>query len=143
MTTTQKKDMARANEVMRVYAQSLANKKALEATIANELKAYNDNLKEAEKELLEIGERNRELFEDDNLKFDDGYLHVANNSVVETTKKFNWPEFLEQKGDLVKINFETAKLKKAWLDTDQHNELIGLGVQLNTEKVLEVKVNKK
>lgn len=143
MTALQKQDMARANELMRTYAQSLENKKALEAGIANEMNAYKENMQKAEKELLEIGERNRNLFEDDNLRFDDGYLHVANNSVVETTKKFSMTDFLEQKGDLVKISFETAKIKKAWLDTDHHNELIALGVQVNTEKVLEVKVNKK
>jgi hypothetical protein len=141
--TTTKKDLQRAEELMRVYAQSEANKKALEATIANELKAYTDNMKEAKQELIEIGERNRDQFDaDDNLQLEQGYLHVAKNSVVQTMKKFNMAEFLEQKSDFVKIDFEKARIKKAWNDIDQHNELIELGVQVTTEEEMQVIANK-
>jgi hypothetical protein len=143
MTNSQKKDVARANELMRHYANAQQSKKDFDERHANELAAYKKTMDDSEKELLEIAERNKDLFEDDNWLLENGYVHEATNSVVETTKKFNWPDFLEQKGDLVKINFETAKVKKAWLDTAQHNELIALGVQVNTTKKLEVKVNKK
>jgi hypothetical protein len=140
---TTKQDLKRAEELMKVYAQSKANMARLAATIANEVAAYKKNIDESEKELIEIGDRNRHLFVDSNLKLEDGYLHIANNSVIETTNKFNWTEFLEQKGNLVKIEFEKDKVKKAWLDIDQHNELISFGVQVNTEKVIEVKLPKK
>jgi hypothetical protein len=143
-TQTTKKDLKRAEELMRIYAQCEANLKSLQATIANEIKAYRENMAEAQTELLAIGERNKEQFnEEANLVFEDGYLHIAAKAVVETTKKFSWADFMEQKSALVKIDFETAKVKKAWLDADQHNELIELGVQVNTNHEMQVITNKK
>jgi len=141
--TTEKKDLKRADELMTIYAQSKANLDALNASIANEVKAYKQNMKDAESELVKIAEDYLHLFEDDNLLLTDGYVHIASKSVVDTTKKFKWSDFLEQKGDLAKVTFELAKVKKAWLDTDQHNELIELGVQLDTVRDIEVIVHKK
>jgi small-conductance mechanosensitive channel len=142
MKTEVKNDLQRAEELMRTYAQALANLRAAQASIAPQVEACKQYMKEAETELLEIGEENRELFENGNLHLENGYLHIASNTVVETTRKFNWLDFLAEKPDLVKIDFERARIKKAWLDIDQHNDLIGLGVQVTTEEQMQVIANK-
>jgi hypothetical protein len=144
-TTTRnavQKDLQRAEELMTLYAETKRKHVALTDTIKDELHHYAETMEQAETELLEIGERNKALFDNDNLHLQDGYLHIAHNSVIETTQKFNWPDFLEQKGDLVKLDFEKAKMKKEWNNTDKHNELIALGVQVNTVATMQVKLGK-
>lgn len=139
-----KTQVKKATELMREYAQLTENKKALMATIKNELDAYNQGIKETEEQLIAIGEENRDSFDGDgNLNLEHGYLHIANSAVVVCGKKFNWPDFLEQKGDLVKLAFETGKIKKAFLDKEQRKELIALGVQVDNETCVQVILPKK
>lgn len=129
---------------MRAYAQSQANKKALMDTIKNELDAYAKNMKEAEAELLEIGARNRDEFDTDgNLVFDDGYLHIANSTVVITTRKFDLAEFYAAHPELVDVDLKKGAIKKAFIDKDQRKELMGFGVQTDNEEVMQVIVKPK
>lgn len=134
-----RKDLTRAEELMRTYAQAQANKQALNATIKNELDAYSKTMKEAEAELLQIGERNRAEFDaDKNLVFDDGYLHIADSTVVVTTRKFDMAEFHAAHPELIDINLKKGPIKKAFLDKDQRKELMGFGVQTDNEEIMEV-----
>jgi hypothetical protein len=139
-----KAEQKKAIELMRVYTQSLENKNALMDTIKNELDAYAKNMKEAEEALLAIGEANKDAFgTDGNLDLESGYLHIAKNTVVVKTRKFDLATFMEQKSDLVKWEFKTGDIKKAFLDKDQRKELVALGVQTDVTDTIEVKVNKK
>jgi hypothetical protein len=119
--------------------------KALMETIKNEVDAYKKNKEESETALLEIGNRLKPLFTKGNLKFEDvdAYLHEGKKTVINTTNKFSWHDMLDQKGDFVKIEFKTKEVKEAWLNVEAHNELIGLGVNVDTENAIEVKVSEK
>jgi hypothetical protein len=133
------KDMKRAEALMRIYTQSLENQKNLMASIKNELDSYKENMKAAEKELIEIGERNKDQFNvDDNLVFEDGYLHIAHNTVVVTTKKFDIATFNTMYPEFVEIGLKKGPIRKAFTDKDMRKELTTLGVQLDTEKVMQV-----
>lgn len=123
---------------MRTYAQSKQNKANLMATIANELKAYDENMKTAEAELIAIGEANKDAFTEGNLDLEHGYLHIAEKAVVVQGRKFSWPDFLEQKADLVNLSFKTGELKKAFLDKEQRKELKALYVQIDTVQEMQV-----
>ena len=139
-----RKDLTRAEELMRTYAQSDANKKALMATIKNELDAYNDRMKAAEEELLQIGERNRDQFDTDgNLVFEDGYLHIVTTTDVVTTRKFDLATFHQSHPELLKVEFKKGEIKKAFLDKDQRKELMSFGVQTDNKEVMQVIANKK
>lgn len=48
MNQKQKKDRVKVEQLMSAYAQLAENKKALTDSIANELKAYNENMRKAE-----------------------------------------------------------------------------------------------
>jgi tRNA-binding EMAP/Myf-like protein len=137
--TTQQKDLKRGEELMTTLSQVLRNKEALMATIKNELDAYTKNAKEAEKELLEIGERNKDAFNaDGNLVFDDGYIHTTNSTVVVTSKKFDVGIFHDAHPELMKVELKTGEVKKAFLDKALRKELISLGVQVDNEQSLKV-----
>lgn len=139
----QANDLKRAEQLMREYAQSAENKKALMESIKNELDSYNKNMKEAEAELLEIGARNRHKFDDKgNLVFADGYLHVVNNTVVVTTRNFDLASFIDDCPDLVDTKLKTAAIKKAFLNEDSRKELARMGVKLDTEESLQVIIAK-
>lgn len=134
----------KANALMREYVQSLENKRNLQATIANELAAYDKNMKEAEAALIELGERYKPNFDaDGNLHLEDGYLHIANNTIVETTKKFNLLEFSVAFSDLIDIKLKTAPVKKLWLNKEGNKDLKQYGVRVDTVEVMQVLPNKK
>jgi hypothetical protein len=140
--TESQKDMARAEEVMRTYAQSLANKNALQATIKNELDSYIKNLKEAEAELLELGVILRDHFNvDGNLVLDHGYLHVANSTVVTMGKKFDLAAFAAEHPEMVDVKLKVAPIKKAFLDSDQRKELKAFAVDVTTEETIQIKIS--
>jgi hypothetical protein len=139
----QKADLKRAAVLMQQYVQAVDNKARLESTIANEQAAYIRNIKEAYTELLEIGERNKNAFDKDgNLYFDKGYLHIAKQSVIVPKRKFNWLSFLQVKPDFAKIDFAVDRIKKAFLNKDERNELQELGITVSTQKVVQVKILK-
>lgn len=138
-----KAEHKKANELMCTFAQCKQNKADLMATIKNAMDAYDKNMKEAEEQLLKIGEENKADFIDGNLQFEDGYLHIANNTVVVMGRKFNLADFMEQKADLVKWELKKGEIKKAFLDKDHRKELIALGVQMDSEETMQVLLNKK
>lgn len=142
--TATQKDLKRAEELMTIYAQCFENKRALQASIANEMKAYDENMKAAEAELLEIGARNRAAFDEKgNLCFERGYLHIATNTVVEKTRKFDLTAFALQLPDLIDVKLKLAPIKKMWLDKSGQKELRQLGVQIDTQEEIQVVTDNK
>jgi len=144
MTTTTKKDLKRAEELMTVFAQATENRKALQDRIKNEMDAYNKNIKESEAELIEIGERIRDEFNaEGNLMLEHGYLHVANSAVIVKKRNFDLQNFYEAHPELLNIDFKKADVKKAFQDKDLREELSKLGVTIDNEQSLQVIANKK
>jgi hypothetical protein len=141
--TTVQKDMHRAEELMRHYAQAQDNRKALLDTIKAELDAYNATMKQAEEELLAIGDRNRASFnEEGNLVFDHGYLHIAENAVIDLGRNFSLPVFANEYPEMVDVKLKLALVKKAFINEDERKNLTKLGVKLDTVQKMEVKVSK-
>ncbi len=139
-----KKNTKRAEQLMRDYVQTLENKKALQATIANEVKAYDENLKAFGEELLAIGEEHKTEFDGDgNMHFADGYLHIVENTIVVTGKKFDPSEFNKAYPELIDVDFNVGLVKKAFLDVDLRKQLKALGVSVDTEKSMKIIANKK
>lgn len=139
--TTNHTDLKKAEELMQLVAQLTQNKKALQDTIANELKAYNEGLKKYSDELLEIAERRPDLFNaDGNLVLEHGYVHTVNNTVVITTKKFDAMIFQQAQPDMIDLTkaLKTAPIKKAFLDKELRKELKALGIDITTEQDLQV-----
>jgi len=144
LTTSSKKDLKRAEQLMREYATAFDNKKRLQEEIKNEMDAYNESMKKAEKELIEIGIRNPSEFDGDgNLSFNDGYLHITNNAVIITKKKFDVKSFYDAYPDLIDIDLKKGAIKKAFMDKDIRKELKLLGVDVDNEQGMQVLLHKK
>lgn len=138
-----KKDLNRAAQLMRTLSQASENKKRLLEKIKNELDAYDKNIKEATAELVEIGTRNKKAFDEKgNLNFEQGYLHITNNVVVVTSKKFDLETFHEAHPELMNIELRKGDIRKAFQDKDFRKELISLGVQVDNEQGMQVILNK-
>ena len=139
--TATQKDIQRAEDLMNIFAQSYANKKALQESIKNEVKAYDKNMEEAEKELLEIGKRNRVAFDKDgNLVLENGYLHIADKTVVLTGKNFDLTTFQEVHPGMVDIKFKVDLIKKAYKHRLLRKDLNKLGIELGTKEEMQVLV---
>ena len=141
MTKIKNTELKRANELMQLIAQITVNKKQLQDSIANEMKAYNDGLKKFETELLEIAERNSEEFnEDGNLVLNHGYVHTTNNTVVITGKKFDATKFQSAFPDMIDLmkSLKLSQIKKAFLEKETRKELKALGVDITTEQSLQI-----
>ncbi|NOS92478.1 MAG: hypothetical protein HOP30_11185 [Cyclobacteriaceae bacterium] len=137
--TNQQKDLKRAEQVMTALFNIKENERRLKASIAEELKAYSENAKLAEEELLEIASRNRDAFNaDGNLVLEDGYVHTATTTSVKQTKKFDLSVFVAERPDLVESKIKLAPIKKLWLDSRSRKELTLLGIDLQTDEVLQV-----
>lgn len=138
-THNPKKDLKRAEELMTTLFNIRENESKLRAEIANELKAYQENAKQAEKELLEIAERNPQQFDaDENWQLQDGYIHTSTQTVVNKNSKFDLATFNEQRPELLEVKLKVSPIKKMWLDKEGNKELRGLGIVLHTDKTLEV-----
>jgi hypothetical protein len=138
-----KETLAKAIELMRTYVQTYRNKERLRASIANELKAYDEGMKNAEEQLLEIGREHPSVFDKEgNYDLGDGYLHMTNSTVVVMGKKFDAKEFEAAFPDMIDISkaLKISPIKKAFLDQDQRKELKQYGINVTTEERLEVKV---
>lgn len=143
MTKEQKKDMARAEVLMTDLFNVRENERALKNKIANELKAYQENGKSLEEELIEIANRNPNAFDmDGNLKLTDGYIHQATKTKVAGGKKFSLSDFLKARPLLIEWSFKVAAIKKLWLDKTAQKELKQLGVEVDTCTELQVIPNK-
>lgn len=139
--TTTHTDLKRAEELMQLFAQITVNKKNLQDTIAEEMKAYNEGLKKTGSELLEIAARNPSAFNTEgNLVLEHGYVHTVSNTVVITTKKFDAMKFQAECPDMIDLQkaLKVAPIKKAFLDKDFRKTLKGLGVDVNTEQSMEI-----
>ena len=141
MSKIKNTELRKANELMQLIAQITINKKQLQDSIANELKAYNEGLKKYETELLQIAERNSEDFnEDGNLVLDHGYVHTVNNTVVITGKKFDATKFQSAFPDMIDLTkaLKLSQIKKAFLEKETRKELKSLGVDITTEQALQI-----
>jgi hypothetical protein len=141
---TTKKVLKQADELMQRHAKAIEQRKLLLDSIMVELKVYEMDIKETERQLIEIGEQNKEIFNTDgNLVFDDGYLHIAKNTVVITKKKFDLALFAAAKPDLIDVTLKTNPIKKAFMDKDMRKELVGFGVDVDTVDKVQVICKKK
>jgi hypothetical protein len=133
-------DLKGAEELMRTYAQLIENKDKLMASIKNELDAYNKNAKEAEANLIAFGNQNKKLFDGKgNLVFEGGnYLHIANQGVASTIKKFDSTAFKKAYPNMIKIELKKGEIKKGFLDENLRKALKKLGVRFGIVKVVEV-----
>ncbi len=135
--------LTKANDLMLRYKKCIEQKQALQASIADDLKAINEKMKEAEENLILIGQRHKLAFDaKGNFHLDDGYLHIAQTTVVETTKKFDPNEFIQAFPDLIELKLKTSLVKKEWLNKEGNKGLKEMGVRVDTADVMEVKVNK-
>lgn len=150
MTTATKKkakpgkDSVRAEELMTRYALMNKSRQDLLDTIMDELKRYEQGMKETEKELIEIGERNRASFNTEgNWMMEDGYLHIAKTTVAQTGRNFDLAQFAQERPDMIDIKLKVKPIKEAFLDKDQRKELKALGVSVDTRESIEVKITKR
>lgn len=142
--TGSKKVLKQAGDLMRKYALLNQSRKDLLDSIMEELTGYEKELKETEAQLIDIGEKNRLLFDTDgNLKFDDGYLHIEESTVIVTSKKFEFGKFLAAQPNLVEYKLCVAPIKKAFLNEDLRKELKALGVSTDTKERVKVILPKK
>jgi hypothetical protein len=136
--------LTKANDLMRTYREAVEQKQALQATIADKLKNLSDVTKDAEENLILIGQRHRFAFDEKgNFHLEDGYLHIAQTTVIETTKKFNPTEFMAAFPELIDIKLKTALVKKEWLNKEGNKELKDMGVRVDTTDMMQVIANKK
>jgi len=130
-------ERAKAEQLMSTYAQLTENKEALLKTIENEIKAYDENMKSAEKELLAIGALHKDEFDGNgNLELGKGYLHIGNKTIIIIKRKFDLKVFGKKFPDMIDITkmFKVAPIKKAFLDSDLRKEISKLGLSVGTEK---------
>lgn len=137
------KDLKKAQENMRIFAQCKANRAALMASIANELKSYEENAKAAEAELIEFGEKYKDEFDvKGNYEFEDGYIHIVNSAVLVTSKKFDPVAFSEAYPDLIDLTpaktLKKGEIKKAFMDNDFRKEIKKLGLTMDNEQSFQV-----
>lgn len=132
--TGEKKIMKQANDLMHKYALLNQSRRDLLDSIMDELKGYEKEMKETEAKLIEIGEKNRLLFDEkNNLHLDDGYLHIEESTVIVTSKKFTFAKFLDAHPEMVDYKLKVAPIKKAFLNEDLRKELKTLGVGTDTD----------
>jgi len=144
MTKIEEKDLAKGEELMNQYAAFQKKWRALTDSIKDELTEYSQKMDAIEKELLALGESKRHLFVDDNLAFEAGYLHISNNAVVKTGKKFDLSTFKNAYPEMVDVEkaLKLSPIKKAFLDADERKLIKALGVEIDTKETMKVIVNK-
>ena len=141
--TKTQKDLERGERLMKAYADLVKEKEAIMAKLNEKLGPVTESLKEAEKELIEIGKRNRKAFnENKNLVFDHGYIHIADKTTVLYGKEFSWKRFVAKFPDYVNLTPKIALLKKAFTDADARKPFEKMDIDLKQEEVFEVKVSK-
>lgn len=138
---TKKKDLQRADELMSAYAQMTRDKAEIMATVNEKLAPIIESMKEAEAELIAIGERNRDKFDQKkNLVFDEGYLHISDTTSIVPGKEFSMKKFMAKFPDYVDIKFKVAPLKKAFLDGDARKPFQKMDIDVKQTEVMQVKV---
>lgn len=143
MTKKEKADHARAGELMEKYTELMNARTKLLGTIMEELTVKEKEMKEAQTELIEIGERCKHLFDEkSNWDFETGYLHIAKNTVVKTTRKFDLSTFAKERPEMINVTLKVNPIKKAFLDNAMRKELKSLGVNVDTADTVQVLLKK-
>jgi len=142
MTTTkpEQKDLAKGEALMSQYAELQNKWKAKADSIRDDLDKYKAEMDTIEEKLIAIGESKRHLFVDDNLKFKDGYLHIASNSFVKVGKKFDLTTFHNAYPEMVDVTnaLKLSPIKKAFLDAEERKLIKRLGVEIDTKETMKV-----
>jgi hypothetical protein len=146
-TTTKRADLLQDKEIvarlLKEHAQLEANKDQLALTIKNEMDAYRKGIKALEEQLIAIGTRNIDQFDKDgNWVFDDGWLHEAKSTIIKTKRSFDFAEFKRQYPELVELKWQVKTIKSDWTDKELRKEYQSMGIELGTEKSIEVKHSK-
>jgi hypothetical protein len=135
--------LKKANDLMRTFKACMEQKQALKASIQEKLDTLDKVQKEAEQNLILLGERHKLAFDaKGNFHLEDGYLHIAQSTVVATTKKFDPSTFMQAFPDLIDIKLKTAAVKKEWLNKEGNRELRDMGVRIDTVESMQVIANK-
>jgi hypothetical protein len=148
------KDLKRAEELMNAFAEFKKEeaeiKAALEADVKTFVDSANEKLapimvsaKEAEKELIALGEKHKKKFINNKLEFEDGYLLKSFETVVETGKEFNMSKFIKAFPDLVNTDWNIKGMKPLFLDADARKKLVKHDIDLKENDSIKVKLNKK
>jgi Tfp pilus assembly major pilin PilA len=146
------KDLKRANELMKAFAEFQKEKQeteakqkeeieAIKAKYADKISAADVPMKAAEQELVEIGERNKKRFEKSKLVLEDGYLLQSFTTVVKPGKTFEIISFMRKFPQLVSTTFNIKQMKDAFTDGDTLPKLKKFDIQLKQEESIKVKVN--
>lgn len=140
MTKTEEKDLAKAEALMTKYAELQKKWEAKANTIKDDLTSFSQQMDAVEKELLEIGESKRHLFEGDNLKFKDGYLHISSNSFVKLGKKFDLTTFHNAYPEMVDLKkaLKLAPIKKACENASERKLIKALHVEIDSKESMKV-----
>jgi hypothetical protein len=140
MNKTEQKALARGEELMTRYAElSIAWKKKADS-IKEDLNKLSVEMDETEKELLAIGEAARPFFVNDNLIFEDGYLHISSNSFVKLGKKFDLSTFQNAYPEMVDVQkaLKLSPIKKAFLDAGERKLIKAMGVEIDSKESMKV-----
>jgi len=98
----------------------------------DKLSPINESIKTAEKELIEIGERQKKVFfTDGNWPLDNGYyLHIKSETDVKTGPGFSLSKFVKSFGKFIDVKFKIKELKKAFTDGDQRKKIMAQDIDL-------------
>jgi hypothetical protein len=140
MTKTEEKDLAKGEALMSQYADLQEQWKATADTIKEKLDGYKQKMDEIEEQLIAIGESKRHLFVDDNLKFKDGYLHIASSSFVKLGKKFDLTTFFNAYPEWVDLKkaLKLAPIKKACENAGERKLIKALHVEIDSTESMKV-----
>jgi hypothetical protein len=139
-----KTELKKVDTLMSQYAVLNQQRQDLLDTIMPDLKVIEEGMKAKQLKLKEIGEANKESFDEKgNLHLSDGYLHIARSTNVLVGKKFDLSVFAKEKPHMIDIAMKTKPIKDAFLDKDMRKELKALGVDVTTTETVEVKLTKK
>jgi hypothetical protein len=163
------KDKSRAEELIVAYEELVREQEAQKQKLSDAIKPFQEefdrqcaplktmheprlnglkaSIEAAEKELLEIGDRNKQFFAvDGNWKFENTfYLHIKKNTTPVFGEAFDLSKFVKKFQDYVSITFKIKELKALFLDGDakQRKQMIDLGFDLDVEESIEIKESKR
>lgn len=139
--SAQQKDFKRGEKLMKAYAEFVKEQAELKAKHQEELAPVVASMKEAEKELLEIGARNKKAFDENGrLVFDHGYILKSHSTSIKAGSDFSWKKFFSKFPELVDFSFKTAKVKALFMDGDKRQALVDQDVDLKQVEELVVKI---
>ncbi|MBT1702928.1 hypothetical protein [Chryseosolibacter indicus] len=116
----------------------------IEKLFEGKLEPVQASLDAAQKELLEIGQRNRNTMFDvkGHWELDNGYyLHVKTETKVVTTPEFDLVKFMKKFAQYVDVKFKIAPLKKLFTNGDERkkSKIDTYGIDLKNEETIVLK----